>query len=226
MITFDPNSFIFAPIRTVYVFHLTLTEKFARETLRLTELEAQFLEPRIAIGKRWPSVSIIVEDWRSHLVLNVKEGDPYSLAEIWEGKQPTKHGSSGWAYERLDRQQTVYAHNFHGDGELDLWRRYLSDAGEEYISLDVVKWWTIRLCALDGRFGQSWSPDRLEPKDENTFLGVQLTERALRPYAFSEPEDGYDDTGWQRTYRHDESNGLSWHLRVIDLQKYLESQSS
>jgi hypothetical protein len=80
MITFDAEQFAFAPIRRVYTFRLTLTERFAADSLRLTAAERSFLEPRLAIGKPWPTVTAVIEDWRSHVVLKVDEGDPYSMA--------------------------------------------------------------------------------------------------------------------------------------------------
>jgi hypothetical protein len=224
MIPFDPDQFIFAPIRAVYTFHLTLTTKF-KETLGLTDAEVSFLEPRIPIGRLFPSVSIRLEDWRSHLVLNVEEPGPYSLGEHWEGKRAIKHEGDEFAYERRERKETVYAHDFDRYGKLDLWRRFLSEAREEYISPGVEDTWTMYLGAIGGRFGQSVLPDRIRT-DENTYLELRITEGDLRSYSFIETEDGEDDPDWRKKYRNEQSNGVSWELCVVDVQKYLELRCS
>jgi hypothetical protein len=224
VIRFVPNEPVFAPIRTVYHFDLSLSDEFVRDCLHLTDAEDSHLRSQVAISKRWPTVSITMEDWRSHLVLKVNEGYPYSQHETdHEGNRLVPVDGPGWAYERRTREEMIYANNFCA---VDLWRRYLCAERAEYLQLGIVDCWQIRLAALGGRFGSSWEPDRLESKKENSYLALHATESQLAPYSSDEPQLGRINTDFQNCYQNREPNGVHWRLTVINLQKYIEVMSA
>lgn len=233
------NSAGFAPIRILYEFDLFLTEQFAGEAIKLTELESKHLRSQVAVGKEFPTVSATFEDWRSHLVVKVKEGSPLSQGDVWNGvvRAPVTDGPD-WAYERRTGEQLIYAPDF---GGCIVWRRFLSPERETYLELDLtldafqtgvksVDVFTdccnIRLAAFGGRFASFLLPHKLGIGPENEYLELRLSRHDLaisgkwgNKYAASEPR-----RKWEGIYEHIEPNGLQWRFSLRDLESYLRGE--
>jgi len=197
-----------APLEQVFTFCFRLDDRFWRETLRLTEDDWDFVRGLASfVG------SVKLERWRSHTVATITEVLPDRKTAAW---------------------QTRSLHCYHGPGErsraLTLWELPLARPTCEGGVPSLVL--SLRGNALDLASHSTASAIPETTGDEVILFRAPLDLRLLAEFRGHDPaewangnECAHSDMGdhWQAFYSwEDETRGIAWELRVIDLNRRIE----
>jgi hypothetical protein len=201
-----------SPLEQVLTFSLRLSDRFWRETLKITAQDLSFIR---AFGSFLGSVKI--ERWRGHTVATISE------------VLPARH-SAAWQTRSLD----CYFDKSSGYDSLTLWEVPLARVqnSERPPSLELaLKERSIELCAhLLRSSNGSAKPGGL---DEIVLFQVPLDSAELAEFRSNDPLRSFDDREpcdpyrdrnfWRAFYSHsDEAAGFEWQLWVRDLAKKAE----
>jgi hypothetical protein len=191
------------PLEQVFTFSFHFSDRFWRDTLSLAESDRDFVRTQGAfVG------SIKLERWRSHTAATVTEVLPDHKTAAWQARSLYDYPSASGRSEPLI-----------------LWELPLARPafGKRPPSLELVlRGNAIELC------GNDVAPNAAgRVSEETVFFRAPLDLTLLAEFQSHDPADlshehknGNGAGSWRGFYAwEDESQGLEWHLRAVDLNR-------
>ncbi len=204
------------PLEQVFTLSLRLSDRFWRDTLRLNDVNRQFIRD---FGSFLGSLKL--ERWRSHIVATVSEIPPGQKAAVWHTRTLDFYPDSAATGESLTLWELALARPGH--------------SAERPPSLELLlRHNALDLCAhLDSQDHPSSGHGRGKAASHQEILYFHLPLDPARLEEFRAEEAGeeaFDGEGapapgsfWQACYAHaDEALGIEWHLRLRDLNRKAE----
>lgn len=206
-----------SPLEQVFTFSFRFSDRFWRETLHLSDGDWSFVR---SFGSFVGSIKL--ERWRSHTIATINEVLPDRKTAAWQTRMLDYYPGPG-GRDTLALWDLALAQPANGDGPPAL---------ELVLRGNAVELYGHRLrCAVttngNGN-GASGKHDGASGEEEALFFRVPLDATLLGEFrshdpAESENGDGLhngDSHSWRAFYSwRDDSLGVEWHLRVLDLNR-------
>ena len=196
------------PLEQVFTFSIRFSDRFWRDTLRLSDTDWEYVR---SFGNFIASIKL--ERWRSHTAVTITEVLPDRKTAAWQTR-------SLYDYP---------ADNSRSEG-LTLWELPLSRAalGRRQPSIELMlRANAIELAGTSGFSSVSDSRNSRATDEQIVFFRAPLEMSRLAEYRSHDPADASNGNGsnghdgsWRSFYSwEDETLGIEWELRVVDLNR-------